>query len=132
MSKIINGDVDRIKIKRKNTTGAPLLAQLEIGELCVVVPDNALYIKKNGREVLGPFTPNNQSGYIDLPLAVTVNNQTVFNIFTQPTKSNLFINDLVYFKDKSYQIQEISGAWKLIWLEEFELKTEDFIILRKI
>ena len=57
MSKIINGDVDRIKIKRKNTTGAPLLAQLEIGELCVVVPDNALYIKKNGREVLGPFFP---------------------------------------------------------------------------
>jgi hypothetical protein len=58
MSKIINGDIDIIKIKRKKTTGAPLLAQLEIGEMCLVVPDNALYIKKDARTVLQIFTPS--------------------------------------------------------------------------
>lgn len=44
-----------IKIKRKTTTGAPALGQLEIGEFCFVTPDNALYIKKDAGTIVGPF-----------------------------------------------------------------------------
>jgi hypothetical protein len=70
--------------------------------------------------------------YTDIELAVTQDDQTQFNIFSEPIQSNLFINDSIYFKDKSYQIQNISGNWKLIWLDEFQLKTTDLLIFRKI
>lgn len=44
-----------IKIKRKTTTGAPSLGQLDVGELCLNVPDNTLYIKKDASTILGPL-----------------------------------------------------------------------------
>ena len=66
----------------------------------------------------------------DLELNVTVDNQAVFNIFNPVGKSNLFINDLTYFENKSYQIQQILGAWKLIWVDEFQLKTTDYLVFR--
>jgi hypothetical protein len=71
------------------------------------------------------------SKYEDIELVVTQDDQTEFNIFSEPTQSNLFINDSIYFKDKSYLIQNISGNWKLIWLNEFLLKTNDLLIFRK-
>jgi hypothetical protein len=58
-------------------------------------------------------------------------NQTVFNIFQEPIKSNLFINDLIYFENNDYNIQFIDNAWKLIWLNAFPLKTSDFLVFRK-
>lgn len=67
---------------------------------------------------------------LDTELVVAVNGQTIFNIFAEPTKSNLFISDNIYFKDKSYTIQYISGAWKLVWLNEFQLETTDTLIFR--
>ena len=45
-----------IKLKRKTTTGAPALGQLEIGEMCFVTADNHLYIKKDAGTIIGPFT----------------------------------------------------------------------------
>lgn len=45
-----------IKIKRKTTTGAPALGQLDVGELCFVTPDSTLYIKKDAGTIIGPFT----------------------------------------------------------------------------
>jgi hypothetical protein len=45
-----------IQIKRKTTAGAPALAQLAIGELCIVVPDNTLYFKKDNSTIVGPIT----------------------------------------------------------------------------
>jgi len=51
-----------IKIKRKTTTGAPSLAQLEIGEGCIVVPDDALYFKKDAGTIIGPFTAGGGGG----------------------------------------------------------------------
>lgn len=45
-----------IQLKRKTTAGAPALGQLAIGELCFVVPDNSLYIKKDAGTIIGPFT----------------------------------------------------------------------------
>lgn len=44
-----------IQIKRKTTTGAPALGQLAIGELCFVVADNTLYVKKDAGTIIGPF-----------------------------------------------------------------------------
>lgn len=70
--------------------------------------------------------------YTDTELPVTVDGQTIFNIFAEPSKSNLFISDNIYFKDKSYNIQFISGAWKLVWLNEFPLETTDTLIFRTI
>ena len=46
-----------IQIKRKTTTGAPSVGSLADGEFCLVVPDNALYLRVNGTTLLGPF-PN--------------------------------------------------------------------------
>ena len=36
-----------ILIKRKTTTGAPSLVALAVGEMCLVVPDDTLYFKKD-------------------------------------------------------------------------------------
>lgn len=83
---------------------------------------------------LGPrgFKGESTGGYTDIELIVTEDDQTEFNIFSEPQKSNLFINDCTFFQNKSYQIQNISGNWKLIWLNEFQLKTNDSLIFRKI
>ena len=51
-----------ILIKRKNTTGAPALAQLAIGEMCLVIPDNAIYWKKDASTIVGPISVNVASG----------------------------------------------------------------------
>jgi hypothetical protein len=52
-----------IKIKRKTTTGAPALGQLEIGELCFVTPDNVLFIKKDAGTIIGPFSPGTSAAW---------------------------------------------------------------------
>lgn len=70
--------------------------------------------------------------YTDIELVVEQDDQTQFSIFSEPTLSNLYVNDAIYFKDKSYQIQNIAGNWSLIWLNQFLLKTEDLLIFRKI
>ncbi|WP_394760064.1 hypothetical protein [Flavobacterium sp.] len=47
-----------IRIKRKLTTGAPVVTDLQVGELCVVIPDKNLYIKTDVSTVvfLGGFS----------------------------------------------------------------------------
>lgn len=45
-----------IQVKRKNTSGAPLLTQLAIGEMCFVVPDNIVYIKKDASTIISVGT----------------------------------------------------------------------------
>ena len=51
-----------IKIKGKTTTGAPTLAQLDVREMCFVIPDNAFYIKKDAGTIVGPFVVGGISG----------------------------------------------------------------------
>jgi hypothetical protein len=51
-----------ILIKGKTTTGAPSLAQLNVREMCFVIPDNAFYIKKDAGTIAGPFTVAGASG----------------------------------------------------------------------
>lgn len=51
-----------IKIKGKTTTGAPTLAQLDVREMCFVLPDNAFYIKKDAATIVGPFVVSGISG----------------------------------------------------------------------
>ena len=41
-----------IQIKRKTTTGAPALAQLAVGEGCLVSPDDTRYFKKDASTLL--------------------------------------------------------------------------------
>ena len=68
----------------------------------------------------------------DLTLTVTNDGQTQFNIFNNPNnaKTNLFINNSIYFENTSYTIQNISGNWKLVWQNEFQLQTSDQLIFR--
>jgi hypothetical protein len=40
-----------ILIKRKSTTGAPLPATLQTGEMCLVVPEKVVYIKNSDGSV---------------------------------------------------------------------------------
>lgn len=51
-----------ILIKRKNTTGAPSLAQLAVGEMCLVIADNALYWKKDAATIIGPIVVSSGNG----------------------------------------------------------------------
>ena len=44
-----------ILIKRKLTAGAPALANLAIGEMCLVIPDNSIYWKKDASTLVGPL-----------------------------------------------------------------------------
>jgi len=51
-----------ILIKGKTTTGAPTLGQLNVREMCFVLPDNAFYIKKDAGTIVGPFVVSGISG----------------------------------------------------------------------
>ena len=44
-----------IKIRGKLSTGAPALSDLQVREMCFVIPDNAFYIKKDTGTIVGPF-----------------------------------------------------------------------------
>ena len=45
-----------IQVKRKLTSGAPTIGQLAIGEMCLVVPDNVVYIKKDAVTIVAVGT----------------------------------------------------------------------------
>ena len=78
------------------------------------------------------FTGPAGGSFSDNELVVSEDGQTVFNIFQEPNASNLYINDCIYFKDKSYQIQNTLSGWKLIWLNAFQLSKTDLLIFRKL
>lgn len=44
-----------ILLKRKLTAGAPSLASLQVGEVCLVIPDEAIYWKKDAATLVGPL-----------------------------------------------------------------------------
>lgn len=54
--------MNQILIKRKLTTGAPTTAQLAVGEMCVVIPDSAIYWKKDASTIVGPIIVNSALG----------------------------------------------------------------------
>ena len=53
---------NQLLLKRKLTTGAPSLAQLAVGEPCLVIPDNAIYWKKDATTIVGPILVNPATG----------------------------------------------------------------------
>jgi hypothetical protein len=53
--------MNTILIKRKLTTGAPSLANLSIGEMCLVIPDSTIYWKKDASTIVGPIGINGPS-----------------------------------------------------------------------
>lgn len=53
---------NNILIKGKTTTGAPSLGQLNVREMCFVIPDNCFYIKKDAGTIVGPFVVGGASG----------------------------------------------------------------------
>lgn len=44
-----------IQLKRKTTTGAPSIGSLAVGEICLNIPDETLYWKKDGSTLIGPI-----------------------------------------------------------------------------
>lgn len=69
--------MNTILIKRKTTTGAPTTAQLSVGEMCLVIPDNALYWKKDASTIIGPIGVNNAVGDMQKSVYDTNNNGRV-------------------------------------------------------
>lgn len=63
-----------IKIKGKLTTGAPALGDLQVREMCFVLPDGAFYIKKDAATIVGPFTVNVSTGDMMKSVYDTTNN----------------------------------------------------------
>jgi hypothetical protein len=59
-----------ILIKGKTTAGAPSLAQLNVREMCFVIPDNAFYIKKDAGTIVGPFGVDTVAAAGDMTKAV--------------------------------------------------------------
>lgn len=65
--------MSRIQQRRKNTTGAPLLTDLLIGEICLVIPDNTMYWKKDAStlvmvasgDMLKSIYDTNDNGRVD-------------------------------------------------------------------
>ena len=51
-----------IKVKGKLTTGAPALGDLQVREMCIVLPDDAIYYKTDAGTIVGPFTVNTATG----------------------------------------------------------------------
>lgn len=66
-----------ILIKGKTTTGAPSLAQLNVREMCFVIPDNTFYIKKDAGTIVGPFVVGGFSGDMLKSIYDTNNNGKV-------------------------------------------------------
>lgn len=64
-----------IQIKRKTTAGAPVAGDLAIGEMCLVVPDQALYIKVDASTVI-EVTGGGSTATGDLPLFKAVGTST--------------------------------------------------------
>lgn len=86
----------RLQNRRKNTTSAPLLADLLVGEICLVTPDGELYWKKSATELVGPLSPSNSKDYFcaftDCFAAV---NTDVFTYVVSGTGAdNTIVNDL--------------------------------------
>ena len=69
---------NKILIKGKLTTGAPALADLAIREMCYVVPDGNLYIKKDAATIvlLGGVALLNNAALTGTPTAPTAVNAT--------------------------------------------------------
>jgi hypothetical protein len=53
---------NQILIKRKATAGAPTAGQLAVGEMCLVLPDSAIYWKKDASTIIGPIIVNTAVG----------------------------------------------------------------------
>ena len=83
-------------------------------------------VKKDGIDGLNAII------YPDLELPVENDGQTIFNIYNPVSTSSLYVNDSVFFVEKSYHIAFINNAWKLIWLNEFPLTITDYLIFKKI
>ena len=66
-----------ILIKGKTTTGAPSLAQLNVREMCFVIPDNCFYIKKDAGTIVGPFVVGGAAGDMLKSIYDTNNNGKV-------------------------------------------------------
>ena len=62
-----------IKLKGKLTTGAPALTDLAVREMCFVIPDNTLYIKKDATNIvmLGGLGLLNSPTFTGTPTAPT-------------------------------------------------------------
>lgn len=68
---------NQILIKRKLTAGAPVLANLAVGEMCVVIPDSAIYWKKDASTIVGPIIVNSALGDMSKSIYDTNNNGRV-------------------------------------------------------
>lgn len=66
-----------IQLKRKLTSGAPALASLAVGEICLVFPDNSFYFKKDAATLVGPFVVNPAAGDMLKSVYDTNNNGVV-------------------------------------------------------
>ena len=69
----------RIQLRRKLTAGAPLAADLLIGELCLVIPDSTFYWKANASTIIGPIGVSNASGDMLKSTYDSTNNGVVDN-----------------------------------------------------
>lgn len=54
--------MSRIQLRRKLTTGAPLVGDLLVGELCLNIPDSTFYWKKDTSTIVGPIGVNVVTG----------------------------------------------------------------------
>ena len=91
-----------IKIKGKLTTGAPVVGDLQVRELCYVVPDGNLYIKKDATTIvfLGGLSILNNTALTGIPTAPTAaggNNSTQIatTAFVQALVAGLASGDML-------------------------------------
>lgn len=102
-----------IQIKRKTTTGAPLLSSLSDGEMCLVVPDSNLYMRTNATTLLlvnGGITKDYASFYLNsggLTAQSNVTRTVVINqtsVNSNPAVFSLSANQVTISKTGNFKI----------------------------
>ncbi len=79
-----------------------------------------------GQPRRGYVNPPAQAGMVgQLPLQVTFNGQTQFNIFTQPTGAHWLVVNGIDYRPPAYGLGTVGSNERLIWDGPFALETSD-------
>jgi hypothetical protein len=103
----------------------PILIDLFVGNEVFLVPKTI--------PIKGDKGEPGDGAIVDLELAVTINGQTKFNVFTMPSGwSVLIINGTEYHRDTDYTLTPSMGNIDLDWINtDFTLQIGDELIFRK-
>lgn len=126
-----------IKLKGKLTTGAPAIGDLAVREMCFVIPDNTLYIKKDATTIvlLGGLGLLINSALTGVPTAPTASNatnstQVATTAFVQALVSGLANGDMlksVYDTNNNGRVDNADNSLQLGGVAAASYATQTYV-----